>query len=612
MSAVATRIDPLTEAWIRHPGDRKSALNGSRFSYQRGLYTCWWIERYCRLYQGEGAGEPMLLHTCNECQYDYDFEIDDVWDEEALLKYAERANRLNACIKAGHHVDWQFDCTLRCFGWEKYSKHWGRWVRRHRESSIWVSKKNKKSPTMSAWGLYLTCGDGEPGQNVYLGAKDGKQAKDIGARHAMKMVEQSLELSEECVINLTESSITHSPSSSKMIPLSSSNVKTIKSKEGLNGSLMIDEVHVVDREFMSTISRAGISRSEPLLAEFSTTGDDPDCYGKERFDHARAVLSGEVDDEQLFVAVYAPPQDISDVDLKADPMKYGRMANPAMGHTVNPEEFLNDFQASSVVPRKWVEFKKYRLNIWQHSTNPWLRQEWWKRGLRDYLPENLYGLRCWTALDLSAVRDFTALCLAFPRDDQEIWHLWYYWLPEAIATEYENQIPILDWKADPRVNLNVIPGESIDYGYVRSSYREICSRFRVQEIAYDGWNAEKVTQEISEGVRDHNGAQLEAPLGVKRVLFPQNLKTMNEPTKTFERRTIEGKTIHNGDPLTTWMMGNAQVHNDCNDNYKPLKPKHGSIKKIDGVITAIMADARIIATAGAMGSVYETRGIREL
>ena len=65
--------------------------------------------------------------------------------------------------------------------------------------------------------------------------------------------------------------------------------------------------------------------------EVSTAGNNPDGYGKERFDYADEVLRGVVEDQNLFVAIYAAPQDLSDSDFDADPLKYARMANPAMG-----------------------------------------------------------------------------------------------------------------------------------------------------------------------------------------------------------------------------------------------------------------------------------------
>jgi phage terminase large subunit-like protein len=224
---------------------------------------------------------------------------------------------------------------------------------------------------------------------------------------------------ETCTINKVMSKIRHEPTRSEMYPLSSDNARTQQSKEGLNGSVFVDEVHVVDREFVSRISRAGISRSEPLFAEFSTSGNDPTTYGKDRFDLALRVIAGTEERQSLFAAVYAAPQDLKDDDLASDPMKWGRMANPAMGNTVDPDEYLDDYRKSSLKPSDLAEFKMYRLNVWQSSSNPFLRMSDWKACQRDYDEDELRGLPCCAGLDLALKWDTTAFVLVFPWDDPE-------------------------------------------------------------------------------------------------------------------------------------------------------------------------------------------------
>src|SRR5690606_8573620 len=125
----------------------------------------------------------------------------------------------------------QRDMLMRLFSWVKWSDRWKREVRRFRRGSIWVPKKNGKSPTLAALALYLLCGDGEQGQKVFLGAKDGAQAREIAGTHAVEMVNQSGPLSSECDINKTLMRITHVPTRSFMPPLSSSNSRTQQSKE---------------------------------------------------------------------------------------------------------------------------------------------------------------------------------------------------------------------------------------------------------------------------------------------------------------------------------------------------------------------------------------------
>lgn len=597
-TATLSSLDIDTQRWMRNPSDEMAVANGCRFDTERAAYPVWWIEHYLRLYEGEHAGEPFWLRGCAECEYDLPPSVDYDWDDAGIAIALERARLHSECVASGHRIDWQYECTMRMFGWVVWSDHWQREVRRFRKASIFISKKNGKSPQLAAWGLYLFCGDGEPGQKVFFAAKDGQQARDIAGKHAIEMLQQSPELMSECTINKVLSQITHESSRSILKPLSSSNSRTQKSKEGLNGSVLIDETHVVDREYVSRIDRAGISRAEPFHIEVSTSGSDPDCYGMDQFMLSTRVQNGEAENQSLFAAVYAAPQDLSDTELDADPLRYGRMANPKMGHTVNPDEFLNDYNQSKESPGKLAEFKMYRLNIWQNAANPWLPIAGWDKGRRDFTADDLLGRNCWAALDLSSVCDFTALCLAFPEPDEAVKMLWWFWLPEETAQKIQHLVDVRKWREDPRTKLHLTPGARIDYGYIRSTFRELARKYTINELAYDDWNAEQTTQELSEGVRDASGRVIEQGTGVPRLNFSQSLREMNEPSKAFEARVIDGKILHNGDPLARWMIQNATIKPDSNGNYKPLKP-NDRIKKIDGVIVAIMAMDRAIAGDGA-------------
>lgn len=591
---------------MRNRSDELAVANGCTFDLERAMHAVWWIERFCNLY--EGATGPMRLATCHKCGYYEDAGLQTDWDDKETQKILRRrAAKFAKCVASGHRIDWQYDCVMRLFGWVKHSERLNRSVRRFREASIFISKKNGKSPQLGAIGLYLLIGDGEHGQKVYLAAKDGTQARDIAGGHVVKMVEKSPDLREACTINKNLMRVTHEVSDSWLQPLSSANETTQKSKEGLNGSVLVDEVHVVDRKFVNRISRAGISRDEPLFAGFSTAGDDPDSYGKESFDFALQVISGEVENQSLFAAIYAAPQNLSDADLDADPLKWGRMANPAMGRLVDEDEYMQDYIQSKANPSKLAVFKMYRLNIWQNASAPWLDMEKWRAGERKIscgesderimLPEDYAGRECWSALDLASVKDFCSLTLCFPESDGAFTFFWWFWLPEETRRAYRDLIPIDSWLADPRCNLMLTPTARTDYGYIRSKYRELADLFNIRQLLYDDWNAEQTTQEISEGVRDHRGVQVMPGTGVERVNFSQGIKTMNEPTKRFEGLVLDGKCWHNGDPIAAWMAANATIKPDINGNYKPMKPKDG-IKKIDGIVTAVMAHAGAELAAG--------------
>lgn len=537
--------DKLTKRWTKNASDEAAVRNGCRFDEARGTWAVEWIERYCRLYEGEWAGQALKM------------------------------------------MPWQLDATMRLFGWVRWSERWQREIRRFRQASIWLAKKNAKTPTAAAWALYLLAGDGEQGQKVFLAAVDGKQVRENLAKHVIEMLRQSPDLQSECTENRTTMQVVHAPTRSVVLILSGTAGKDSQSKEGLNGSVVVDETHVVDREFMGRVSRAGISRSEPLLIEVSTAGDNPDGYGAERFAYAVEVEQGKREDQELLAIIHAAPQDLTDADLARDPLRYGRMANPALGHTVDPEELLADYNRSRESPYKLAEFKKYRLNVWQKSANPWLNVADWARCRQPFTADDLAGMECSAGLDLSRTRDMSALVLVFNMGDGTFRLLPFFWLPEAVARDNDHLAPFMTWARQGYLELT--PGNVMDYGFIRGRFRHLAEQFRIRQLAYDQTYAEETTQALEQGVVDAAGREIEAGTGVQRVAFPQTLMAYTTPTKDFERLVLAGQLHHNGHPVLDWQIGHARVRQDANENVRPVKPKRGDVRKIDGVVSAIMA-----------------------
>lgn len=547
---------------IRNASDELAVSRGYWFDEERADHVVEWIEDYCRLYEGDHAGERLVLS------------------------------------------DWQLDATRRLFGWVHHSRDWGRIVRRFRRASIWLPKKNKKSPTLAAWGVYLFAGDGEKGQKVYSAARDGGQAM-ISHRHALEMIRQSDELAAECHIHNQTGQITHLPTSSIYKILAGDNAK---SQEGLNGSVLIDETHVVDAKLARIIRRAGISRSEPIQIEVSTAGNDPDSYGKEQYDLGKEIESGVRPLLDTFFVAYEAPAGTTfeSLEKRKELVRVGRLANPAWNHTVKESEFVADYEASKARATARLDFLMYRLNIWQFSSNPWLSPHAWEACRREFTLDNLRGRECFGGLDLASVKDSNALALCFPDVAAGTFDfLWWYWLPRERAEALQNQTPWLQWEKDPRCNVTLTPGSAVYPEAVRKKVRELAGMFEIVELAFDPNGAEQCTREICEGIMLPDGKIIEPETEIERFAHGQGIQTFNEPTKKFEELVLSGKLRHNGDPVTTWQAGHAAVRRDVNDNCKPVKPdgKNG-VKVIDGMIAAIMALSRAIAAQGE-GSIYD-------
>lgn len=584
-------IDAITQSWIRNESDQRAAEAGYRFDVERAAYTVWWIERYCRLYEGEWAGEPMVLRGCHDEQLDLPIHLE--WNRGGKEDSVFRAEVYAERFAAGEPVDWQYEVTMRVFGWVGYSERWKREVRRFRKSLVLTGKKTKKSPTLAAWGLFLLAGDGENGQKVFFGAKDGSQARDIAGQHAVAMVEQSPDLSSVCQINRNEMKISHLPSRSFLKPISSGDSRTQQAKEGLNGSLFIDELHVTDRAFMNRVKRMGISRSEPLVAMFSTAGNDPEGYGKEQYDYGCEVIDGKREDHQYFAAVYAAPQDLTDADLEADPVKYGRMANPAWGHTIGEEEFLSDYRESSITTSNLADFKMYRLNIWQKSSQPWKIANRWAACRSERMLQSFQGEPCWIGADLSRARDMSAIVLTF-RDESgerpEYYQFAWAWMVREYAEKHASKAPFLQWEADGLIEFCE---ETIDMRQIEAVIRELAGTHYVREFRHDPAYANEMSR------------RLEEDLGILAVPFRQTIIQYAKPTDDFEAAVIDGSLHHDGNPVYAWEIGHAKVKSDPNNNRRIVKPTDDDYRKVDIVQAGIMSLSGAVA-AQADTSIYAT------
>jgi phage terminase large subunit-like protein len=544
-------VSAVTKRWIKNASDEfaVSKQGGSCwFDEERANHAVDWIQDYCCLYEGVPAGTPMVLG------------------------------------------DWQLDATLRMFGWVWESPDWGL-IRRFRRAGIWLPKKGGKSPTLAAWGLYLFVGDGEPGQKIYSAARDGKQAM-IAHRHAMAMVEMSPALNSKmggrCTVNKNDGKIWDEETRSLYLVLAGDN---FKSTEGINGSVLIDETHVVDRRLANVVRYAGASRREPLHIEVSTAGNDPDGYGREQYELGKNIEAGvERVPSFLFIAHEAPqtttPEQLSDPTILLD---LGKKANPAWGRLTKPSEFEDAYNSSKSSRATLLDFLMYRLNVWQASTNPWFSQDAWTKCEKKFAIEDLKGRECWAGLDLAQTRDLNALCLCFPEAEDNYKFLWWFWLPEETAKAVGHRVAFQQWALDPRCHLTLTPGSSVEHERIITTFLELSKTFVVKELIFDQRLAELPTRAMTEGF-SFGGKTLFEGSGCPRSDFPQSLTAFAEPTKAFERLVLAGKLQHDGDPIMTWQIGHTKIRSDQNENCKPIKPGGpDDVRKIDGVIAGIMA-----------------------
>ena len=586
---------PSFDGWVLDASDEYAVDQGAWFDPVMGGYAVWWIERYCRLYEDRWAGEPAVQHGCKTCRRTW--TIPKTFNARHAI---ERAEEYVNCMQSGHDLCWQYGFMMRLFGWLKWSDEFDKPLRRFRRGDFWVPKKNMKSPQLAFLGWYLMVGDGVAGQHIYFGAKDGSQAKEIVGSHVVAAWEVMPELQETVTHKINEMSLLHVPTRSTMKPLSSSNERNTKSKEGLNGSILVDEVHVVDAEFMKRIRRAGISRMEPLLLGGSTAGLDVMGYGKERQDYGREVANGtKEDDEYLFLCHEADQNLDLESITEQECIEIGKKANPAWGITIRESEFLMDFRESrNSTLDALADFGTYRLNIWQQTATPWLSKPCWDKCSDELELSDLSGRRCDLGLDLSQTRDMTAAVLVFDELDgrRPIWPL--FWIPENTAAKHAITIPRMSrWVRDGE--LMVTPQDTISQSQVLRELSEVLSIVNCTRVFYDPTYADWLTEQLAENKKR------------ERISFQQTLKNFAPVTEAFEAEVLEGKVMHPGHPVLDWQISHCHVYRHKSSRQKrPVRPNEKNWRDprtIDGVVAAVMGYAGVGSPAKA--SVYEERGL---
>lgn len=479
-------------------------------------------------------------------------------------------------------LDWQRDELIKpIYGWKLPNG-----LRRIRKVYCEIPKKNGKSTLGAGVGLIGLVCDGEPGAEVYSAATDQQQA-GITHGEAINMVDASPELTSILDVNRSNKTISFSATKSVYKALSSE----ANSKEGLNAStIIVDELHVwYGRTLWDALKYASRARQQPLLFVITTAGDDLQSVCYEQRVYTQQVLSGAVQDVRFFGYIRAAEQE-DDWTQESTWIK----ANPSLGHTFALEDFRADFQEAFKTPTTQSTFKRYSLNIWATGTNPWLRREDWQACKRDYTEADLEGKQCYAGLDLARTRDMSALVLVFPGDDGYR-VLPYFWMPENSIQDRDREEYLRVWHNSDK--LFSTPGDVCDYRFIREHIGRLSERFDIRGLYYDRYYAEQLTQEIEENY------------SIPRYDFAQHPKEFAGPTNEFERLLISQKLLHNDHPILTWQAGHVEVKEDAQANKRPVKPTRNDVRKVDGIVAAIMGLAGCIEHGFETSSVYETRGV---
>ena len=461
---------------------------------------------------------------------------------------------------------WQRFILGSVFGWI----HKDTELRRFRKAYVQVARGNAKSTMLSGLGLYMLMADGEIGSEVYAAATKAEQAR-IVFDAARRMAINSPDFLKR--LEPGRARIEHVTTGSVFRPLSKDDQKT---GDGLAPHLaIIDEYHAhATSEMYDVLTSAMTKRSQPLLFVITTAGFDlsSPCYAE--YQYCCRLLEGAVENKEYFayIAQLDPDDDPKDERVWAK-------ANPLVAATEWGVRSLRaDLKEALDDPRKMRNFLTKNMNLWvDQKDDGYLPLEKW-RACESELPD-LEGAEVYVGVDLSATTDLCSVAFEFPLDGGRYAVLHHSFMPADRLAE-RRRVDKVDYDLWVRQGyMTTVPGALIDLDFVADwVHKKVQSEgWQVREICVDPWRAAQFNRRMEE-------------YGYMIVEVPQTIRYISEPTLHFRGCVLDGKVVHDGDPVLTWAVGNAVAREDANGNVQLAKNK--SRDRIDPIVAVVTAHAR--------------------
>ena len=420
---------------------------------------------------------------------------------------------------------------------------------RNRISLIGQPRKNGKSALGSLFGVYSLI-LGAKGAEVYSVAAEKEQARIVFA-DAKRLIEASPELT--AMTKLYRDAI-ELPSEGSVYRVLSAEAY---SKEGLNPSATIfDELHAQpSRELFDVMSLAmGARGRQGTLISITTAGVKSDSTGQDSiayslYNYGKRVASGEVQDDTFFMAWW---EALDDADHRLP--ETWKDANPGFGDICDADDFV-----SAVRRTPEAEFRTKRCNQWVSSQISWLPTGAWDACAGETTIE---GKDYIMGLDGSFSGDATVVTFTTIEEIPQV----------GIVGAWEKDLNIHDdsWRVD------VLEVEETIRQFVKANPR-------IKEIACDPYRWQRTMQVLMEE-------------GYPIVEYPStNARRMVPACAKFYDAVVDGKLIHDGNPLLARHLSNSVVKVD-NLGPRIVKENRASNRRIDAAVAAVLSFDRATAS----------------
>lgn len=368
--------------------------------------------------------------------------------------------------------------------------------RRFKEAFIFVPRKNIKTTFAAALAWALSLIESPSGSKVYIVSAALKQSLESFGFLAYNVRRLGLSQDDDpnglrILDNNAERSISGSVGEGSIyINALASNPDQ---QDSFNANIIIaDELHAYKSpKQYNVLKEATKAYTNKLVIGISTAGDRENSFCGHRLKYCRQILNGTIksaDADALFVYIAAAPVDESgNVDYTNADVQ--RMANPAYGESIRPNDIMNDALQAQNDPQQRKDFLAKSLNVYTSAMKAYFNIAEFRASDAKYhwtieelakLPIKWYG-----GADLSKMHDLTAACLygVYQGVNIIIPHCWFPVTAAAVKAEEDN-IPLFGWQEDGWLSMS--NDKSVNHAEIVAWFVRMRQMgFKIAEVGHD-------------------------------------------------------------------------------------------------------------------------------
>jgi phage terminase large subunit-like protein len=345
--------------------------------------------------------------------------------------------------------------------------------------------------------------------------------------------------------------------------------------DGLNPHMVLmDEKHAWrehHRKFYDTMMTGSGNRSQPLIIDFTTAGDDTSQLWQEDYDYATGVVRGDFVDESYFSYIFELDENDDALDESLWPK-----ANPNIGVSIGLESLREAAAKAKTSPVELNRFTRYHCNRKVSAYERFILPADWD-DIADSLSSWRHADAITAGIDLGGRDDLASfgVIARFPVDeDEEGKTIWRY---EGFTKSFIVDETKRDLKKQPWAGW-IATGELTVVRYVVASLRDeflrVAEEIGIRAVAYDPYNAAQLGDELSQA-------------GLDVIKMPQNCFQFHEPMQELTAAIRENRfTPDKTDNILRWCALNMMT--TSNAQGKMMPDKRNSSEKIDAAVALLM------------------------